>query len=153
MTKKIALFTILAAAISFCFAAENSQTLLYNAICEKNYDTAIHAVEDLGADATFLMPLENSRTVKQVNALNFALETFETNGRQELLQVILKRVEPDELDSLLDYEDQLTHKTPRELANELFPSRDVCDWLGNYMKRSHFSADVDELLWQRTQCL
>ena len=122
--------------------SSDPQRMLYEAICAEDIANAQFALEKLKANPTFIMPIEGTRTVKQINALNFALYVYYAYNNDSLLRIILKELTHISLQPIPDYQDQVEGKTPQEIITELFPEKDVHVWLNTYTKRRKGSVDA-----------
>lgn len=136
--------------------SEDPQKRLYDAITAKDYRGAVEAIRTFKAKPTFLIATNGTRTVKQINALNFAIAYYADNqvhdDADELLRLILNPMTPKELEAILAFEDQLDNRTPVDIVSTRMPmfAQDVYSWLGCYIKKQRFNADEDELNYRRT---
>jgi hypothetical protein len=138
--KSIVLFAIYSLSNSTIIGMHNEQDVLrQKAFCRAvQNNNAERALIHAGALKTpiFTLAVDGTRTVRQVNALNYAIRVFADQQDSRLLSVLLKRVNPSDLKKVIEYQDQGDNKAPQDVIDELFNGIDAFVLLGMFTKKT-----------------
>lgn len=113
----------------------SQQKAFYTAVRNNNLEAAIREAEKLNSPV-FTVSVDGTRTVRQVNALNYAIQIFAITRDTRLLCALLRDVGPAKLNEVIAYQDQDDNKTPQDVLDEQLKGVDALVFLGIYIKRT-----------------
>lgn len=124
----------------------SQQKAFYAAVKNNNLEAAIEEAQKLNSPV-FTVAVDGTRTMRQVNALNYAIQVFAERRDTRLLSALLRDVGPAKLNEVIAYQDQDDNKTPQDVLDEQLEGVDALVFLGMYIKRTSAPyLNLEELL-------